>query len=224
VEQGGNVALKKNPKIDLKRHYRRVFEISLIIALLLIIGAFKFFPRFATDDVRLDAPQEVINVDDIEATKQEAAPPPPPKPPIPIEAPTDDVLEDIEIGETELDIDAEVSAPPPPPVEEEDEDVEPVFFVAVEEMPEPVGGIEGIQKKIVYPEIAKRAGVQGRVFVKAFVDEMGNVTKVELIKGIGAGCDEAAMNAVQQTEFKPGKQRGKPVKVQVTVPVLFRLQ
>ncbi len=91
-------------------------------------------------------------------------------------------------------------------------------------MPEPIGGIGAIQKKIVYPEIAKRAGVQGRVFVKAYVDETGKVNKVELIRGIGAGCDEAAMKAVHSTMFKPGKQRGKPVKVQVTVPVLFKLQ
>ncbi len=91
-------------------------------------------------------------------------------------------------------------------------------------MPEPIGGIGAIQKKIIYPEIAKRAGVQGRVYVKAYVDETGKVTKVELIRGIGAGCDEAAMEAVNSTMFKPGKQRGKPVKVQVTVPVLFKLQ
>ena len=91
-------------------------------------------------------------------------------------------------------------------------------------MPEPVDGIAGIQSRIVYPEIAKRAGVQGRVFVKAYVDEKGGVNKVELIRGIGAGCDEAAMAAVKDTKFKPGKQRGKPVKVQVTVPVLFKLQ
>ncbi|MBU1095383.1 MAG: energy transducer TonB [Ignavibacteriae bacterium HGW-Ignavibacteriae-2] len=218
------MALKKNPKVDLKRKYKRVFETSLIVSLVVLIAAFKFFPKFEDENLKLDGPQELIQVTDVEATKQEAAPPPPPKPPIPIEAPSDDVLEDIEISETELDIDAVVDAPPPPQAKEEVEEVEPVFFVAVEEMPDPIGGIEGIQKKIVYPEIAKRAGVQGRVFVKAFVDENGNVNKVELIKGIGAGCDEAAMAAVQQTKFKPGKQRGKPVKVQVTVPVLFKLQ
>ncbi len=218
------MALKKNPKADLKRQYKKVFEISMIISLAVLIVAFKFFPKFDQEQLDIEAPQELVDVADVEATKQEAAPPPPPKPPIPIEAPTDDVLEDIEIEATELDEDAIVEAPPPPPVEEEEEEVEPVFFVAVEEMPQPIGGIEGIQKQIVYPEIAKRAGVQGRVYVKAFVDEVGNVSKVELIKGIGAGCDEAAMAAVQKTKFKPGKQRGKPVKVQVTVPVLFRLQ
>jgi len=217
------VALNKNPKVDLKRKYQRYWEISLIISLTILIVAFKFFPKFEQELINIDAPQELIQTEDVEATKQETAPPPPPKPPIPIEAPTDDVLEDVEIESTELDVDATISAPPPPPVVEEEE-VEPVFFVAVEEMPEPIGGIGAIQSKIVYPEIAKRAGVQGRVYVKAYVDEAGRVTKVELIRGIGAGCDEAAMDAVKSVMFKPGKQRGKPVKVQVTVPVLFKLQ
>ncbi|HPN39488.1 MAG TPA: energy transducer TonB, partial [Melioribacteraceae bacterium] len=99
---------------------------------------------------------------------------------------------------------------------------EEVYFVAVEEQPEPIGGIQGIQSRIVYPEIAKRTGVQGRVFVKAFVNENGDVAKVELIKGVGAGCDEAAMDAVKQTKFKPGKQRGKSVKVQVAIPLVFK--
>lgn len=218
------MALKKNPKFDLKLHYKRIFEISLIISLAVLIIAFKFFPRFQKQAVALEAPQELINVEDVAATKQETPPPPPPKPPIPIEAPSDDVLEDIEISDTELDVNEEVTAPPPPPPAEEEEEAEPAFFVAVEEMPEPIGGIAAIQKLIVYPEIAKRAGVQGRVYVKAFVNENGSVQKVELIKGIGAGCDEAAMEAVQKTKFKPGKQRGKAVRVQVTVPVLFKLQ
>lgn len=219
------MALKKNPKVDLKRKYQRFFETGLIIALAVAIVAFKYFPEFEAEEIEKQAEQELIEVEDVEATRQEAAPPPPPKPPIPIEAPSDDVLEDIEIGETELDVDEVVEAPPPPPQqEEEEEEEEPAFFVAVEEMPEPIGGIAAIQKNIVYPEIAKRAGVQGRVFVKAYVDENGNVQKVELIKGIGAGCDEEAMKAVKQTKFKPGKQRGKAVRVQVTVPVLFRLQ
>ena len=217
------MALKKNPKFDLKRKYQRYWEISLIIALTMLIVAFKFFPEFKVEVIDIDAPQELIMTEDVEATKQETAPPPPPKPPIPIEAPTDDVLDDIEIESTELDMEAEISAPPPPPKKEEEE-LEPVFFVAVEQMPEPIGGIGAIQKKIVYPEIAKRAGVQGRVYIKAYVDERGKVTKVELIRGIGAGCDEAAMEAVNSVMFRPGKQRGKPVKVQVTVPVLFKLQ
>lgn len=98
-----------------------------------------------------------------------------------------------------------------------------MFFVAVEEMPNPIGGIKGIMDKVIYPEIAKRAGVHGRVYIKAFVDEKGKVTRVDVIKGIGAGCDEAAVAAVMATHFNPGKQRGKPVKVQVSIPIRFKL-
>lgn len=109
-------------------------------------------------------------------------------------------------------------------VVEEKKEEAPVFFVAVEEMPEPIGGISAIQSKIVYPEIAKRAGVEGKVYVLAFVDESGHVRDAKIIKGIGAGCDEAALDAVLQTKFKPGKQRGVPVKVQVSIPIVFKLQ
>jgi protein TonB len=106
----------------------------------------------------------------------------------------------------------------------EKKDEAPTYFVAVEEMPEPIGGIQGIQSKIVYSEIAKRAGVEGKVYVLAFVDEKGNVTKTMVQKGLGAGLDEAAENAIKQTRFKPGKQRGVPVKVQVMIPIVFKLQ
>jgi protein TonB len=215
------MALKKNPKADLRRMYKKVFEISLIVSLLLMIVAFKFFPDLGRAQVILEGPQELFTVEDIENTKQENRPPPPPKPPIPIEAPSEDVLEDIEIASTEIDLNAQMEAPPPPKEEKEEE---PTYFVAVEEMPEPIGGIQAIQSKIIYPEIAKRAGVEGKVYVLAFVDETGEVTSVKIIKGLGAGLDEAALNAVKQTKFKPCKQRGKPVKVQVSIPIVFRLQ
>lgn len=98
------------------------------------------------------------------------------------------------------------------------------YFVKVEEMPEPIGGMKTIQEKIVYPEIAKRAGIEGRVFVLAFIDETGNVADAKVIRGIGAGCDEAALEAVKQTKFIPGKQKGEPKKVQVSIPIVFKLQ
>jgi len=214
----------KKPFADLRSKYGRYFEISLIIALAVLIVAFKFFPELKAGEVVLEGPQELFTVEEIQQTKQENRPPPPPKPPIPIEAPTDDVLEDIEIGDTEIDLTEQMEAPPPPPKEEKKVEEEPTYFVAVEEMPEPIGGIKGIQEKIVYPEIAKRAGVEGKVYVLAFVDQTGMVTKAQVIKGIGAGCDEAALDAVLKTRFKPGKQRGKPVNVQVSIPIIFKLQ
>lgn len=98
------------------------------------------------------------------------------------------------------------------------------FLVSTEVMPELIGGLSSIQSKIKYPEIAKRAGIEGKVYVLAFIDETGNVANAKIIKGIGAGCDEAALDAVKQTKFTPGRQRGKPVKVQVTIPIVFKLQ
>ncbi len=211
----------KKPIADLRATYKRVLEISTIISLSVLIFAFQFFPHLQDKGLALEGPQELFTVEDIQQTKQENRPPPPPKPPIPIEAPSDDVLEDIEIEDTEIDFEAEIEAPPPPKEEIEEE---PTYFVAVEEMPGPIGGIKAIQEKIVYPEIAKRAGVEGKVYVLAFVNEKGDVTKAQIIKGIGAGCDEAALNAVLKTRFTPGKQRGKPVKVQVSIPIIFKLK
>ena len=72
------MALKKNPKVDLKLKYQRVWEISLIISLTILIVAFKFFPKYEVEVTQIDAPQELIDVEDVEATKQEQAPPPPP--------------------------------------------------------------------------------------------------------------------------------------------------
>ena len=212
----------KKPIADLRATYKRVLQISIIISLAILIFAFKFFPHLQDKGLALEGPQELFTVEDIQQTKQENRPPPPPKPPIPIEAPSDDVLEDIEIEDTEIDFEAEIEAPPPPPKDEIEE--EPTYFVAVEEMPGPIGGIKAIQEKIVYPEIAKRAGVEGKVYVLAFVNEQGEVTKAQIIKGIGAGCDEAALSAVLKTKFTPGKQRGKPVKVQVSIPIIFKLK
>lgn len=220
------MSIKKNPKIDIKRKYLRYCEIGLIFSLLTIILLFRNFPHMKSSEIVLENPQELVNVEDVVATKNELAPPPPPKPAIPIEAPVDDVLEDIVFDETDLDVDADISAPPSVPFKKVgiEEEKEPVFFVAVEQLPEPIGGIIGIQQRIVYPEIAKRAGIQGKVFIKAYVDEYGDVKKTEVIKGIGAGCDEAAVAAILETKFKPGKQRGRPVKVKVTIPIRFVLK
>ncbi|MDT3696647.1 MAG: energy transducer TonB [Ignavibacterium sp.] len=219
------MSFNKSKKADLMANYKRVFEIGLIFSLGLLIVAFKFFPDIRTEELEEEKPPTIISIEDILPTQQNKIPPPPPKPPIPIEAPSTEVLEDFEIGETEIDITEQISAPPPPPaVDRKIVEVEDEFFVVVEEMPQPIGGIGEIQKKIVYPEIAKRTGVEGKVYVLAYVNEQGTVTDAKIMKGIGAGCDEAALDAVKKTKFTPGKQRGKPVKVKVWVPVAFKLQ
>ncbi|GIV58930.1 M56 family metallopeptidase [Rhodocaloribacter litoris] len=96
-------------------------------------------------------------------------------------------------------------------------------FIVVERMPELIGGLASIQSKIRYPEIARKAGVEGRVIVQFTVDEEGRVVDPEVVRGIGAGCDEEAIRAVMEARFVPGMQGGKVVPVRMTIPISFRL-
>ena len=111
----------------------------------------------------------------------------------------------------------------PPKVEVKKEVVDETYYVAVDMMPEPSGGIEAIQKKIIYPPNARRDKVEGKVIIKAFIDESGSVRRAEIIKGIGSGCDEAAIAAVMSSRFRPGRMNGKVVKVQLTISLVFKL-
>jgi len=211
--------IKRNTKLKLGASEEVVFEASVATSLGIMICLFVFFPRIQPPKRIAVAQQETIKFEEIDRTRQENRPPPPPRPPIPIEAPGDEALEDLEITNTELDVAAEV-APPAPKLSDDDE---ASYFVAVEEMPQIVGGMEAVLKRLEYPELAMRAGVQGRVYVLAFVNENGDVVKAEVQKGIGGGCDEAAVKAILASKFIPGKQRGKPVKVRVSIPVRFQL-
>jgi len=98
------------------------------------------------------------------------------------------------------------------------------YFVAVEEMPEPIGGMKAIQEKVEYPEAAKEKKMEGKVYVLAYIDENGNVVKSEVIKSVNPLLDSAAVQAVRQVKFTPAKQKGKSVKVQITVPIVFKLK
>lgn len=221
------MALRKTDKADLRQRYPIYVEIGMIIALLLLIAAFRwdFTPENDTNFVVQD--QEIVQMEEIINTKQEVKPPPPPRPPVPVEVPNDEILEDQDLDlDATLDFDEPITdLPPPPPAEEEpEEEPEPEVFVVVENMPELIGGLSAIQKDIKYPEIARKAGVQGRVIVQFVVDEQGNVVEPAVIRGIGAGCDEEALRVVRQAKFKPGKQRGKPVKVKMSLPITFKLK
>ena len=97
-------------------------------------------------------------------------------------------------------------------------------FVAYDTPPQPVGGFAAVQKNLIYPDISRKAGVEGIVYVKVQVDENGNVVETEIIKSLGDnGCDEAAVAALKSVKWKPAMQRDKPVKVWVSIPVKFRL-
>ncbi len=98
------------------------------------------------------------------------------------------------------------------------------YLAFAEEMPQPVGGLPAIYKLIKYPELAKNAGLQGKVYVLAFIDKDGSVEDVKVIKGIGGGCDEATVNAIKQCKFIPGKAAGKNVKVKMSLQIQFKLK
>lgn len=113
---------------------------------------------------------------------------------------------------------------PPSSAQESDQPLEGEdYFVVVEEMPELIGGLASIQNEIVYPEEARQAGIQGRVYIQFIVNEQGKVENPRVIRGIGGGADEVALEAVKKAEFNPGYQRGEPVAVQYSLPVVFML-
>lgn len=112
-------------------------------------------------------------------------------------------------------------------VVEEKEKVE--IFSYVEEMPTPPGGYDAfysyVGQNIQYPEIAKRAGVEGKIFLSFVVSKSGSISDVQVVKGIGAGCDEEAVRVIRGMQaWNPGKQNGRPVTVRVSVPIIFKLQ
>ncbi|HEX2960351.1 MAG TPA: energy transducer TonB [Ignavibacteriales bacterium] len=98
------------------------------------------------------------------------------------------------------------------------------YLAFAEVMPEPVGGLPAIYKKIVYPSIAKSAGLEGKVYVLIFINERGGVDDVKVVKGIGGGCEEAAIQAIKGVKFTPGKNGGSPVKVKLSLPISFKLK
>lgn len=215
--------MKKTYTPTLLDDYRVKTYIGVVGALLVFITLFKTSFSFSSDADFQVVEQEVIKMEEVIQTEQHQKPPPPPRPPVPVEVPNDQILDDLDLNlDASLDLDMALDLPPPPTrrvVEEE----EPEIFLVVENEPVLIGGLEGIQKSITYPELARRAGIEGRVFVQFVVDEKGNVIDPIVIRGIGGGCDEAALEAVKKAKFIPGKQRGRPVKVQYALPVTFRL-
>jgi len=110
----------------------------------------------------------------------------------------------------------------PPNIEEEKLENDTTFFSTIEVMPEPAGGMEAIYKKLIYPSAARKNEIRGTVKVKAFIDEYGEVIEAEVVEGIGYGCDDVARNAIYYARFKPGLQKGKPVRTMIVIPIEFK--
>jgi protein TonB len=212
---------RKKPQADLRSYYTVLLELGLLLALVIFIVAVRVEIRSeAPEEIQLSE-QEIVEMEEIVQTRQMETPPPPPRPPVPVEVPNDEIIEDIDINiDADLALDGPLNLPPPPPPAEEEED----FFTVVENMPELIGGLAGLQRNITYPEMARKAGIEGRVFLQFIVNEKGEVENPRVIRGIGGGCDEEALKAIKKAKFKPGLQRGRPVRVQYNLPVVFKLQ
>ncbi|MDW7682144.1 MAG: energy transducer TonB [bacterium] len=215
------MAIKKNPEVDLRLKYKKAIELSLVISLALCIIIFQAFKKFEHKKSIQDVEIIKIEAEEIPQTQQEKLPPPPSRPAIPIESESEDIPEDATIEETDIDFD-EVPAPPPPPPET---DPDEIIFVPYDEPPEPIGGFAAIQRNLKYPEIARKAGIEGTVIIYAQISDKGDVIRTRVIKALGqSGCNEAAIEAIQSVKWRPAKQRDKPVTVWVSVPVRFKLK
>jgi protein TonB len=213
--------MRKVREVDLRLSYNLHLQIGFIVSIAIFLILFKVNMPTKVPSPILIEEQEEIFIEEVIQTKQIETPPPPPRPPVPVEVPNDEILEDEIIDlDTELDLDGPLDLPPPtPPKSEETQDD---FFVVVEQMPQLIGGLASLQKKVRYPEMARRSAIEGRVTIQFIVNEQGKVENPRVIRGIGGGCDEEALKAVMTARFKPGMQRGRPVRVQYSLPIVFR--
>ncbi|MDX1672500.1 MAG: TonB family protein [Balneolaceae bacterium] len=216
---------QKQPKADLNRYYGVFLELSIITVLLGFIALVNLEIRPQPREITYKEVQETVHMEEIVRSKQEKRPSVP-RPYVPVEVPDDEIVaEEIIEFDAELDFDLELELPPEPvdPQKENNEEKEYNFFVAVEQMPELIGGLKWIQERIKYPAQARMAGIEGRVIIQFIVSEEGKVLHPRVIRGIGGGCDEEALRVVKKARFRPGRQRDLPVKVQFAIPVIFKL-
>ena len=227
--------IKKTPKADLENKKSTWMLIGYVIVLAFMFIAFEWTKR----DIKIDTSQALtdlyIEEEMVPITEQEekVAPPPPPEV-APINETLEIVADDADVEETviasseETGKAVEVKYVPVTVVEEEPE--EQTIFEVVEQMPEfPNGGMAGLMqflsKNIKYPTIAQENGTQGRVTVQFVVNKDGSIVDAKVIRGVDPYLDKEALRVIgTMPKWKPGMQRGKPVRVKYTVPVMFRLQ
>jgi len=221
---------KKNPSKDLERLSPAFFKFGLAIALGGVLLAFNVRKN--------ERPDYVFVPDVIDRPTDELPPiirPPEPKPPQ-VQNPQIQIVDDKK--EVELDpviiVDAGTITkvpeyvPVPKKIEEPDFD-ENVPFIYVEEWPSFKGGEEArlafLRDNLRYPNNAREIGIQGTVFVSFIVERDGSITNVEIMRGIGGGCDEETLRVAKlMPRWNPGKQRNRPVRTYFRMPVRFALQ
>lgn len=220
---------KKTPEADLTKRTGMFMNFGLAISVGLVLFAFEYksYDRGDLKDLGQvsDDFEELL---DIPITEQPPPPPPPIEQPIIQEIPDEvEIEEKIEVN-FDLDVKEEtvikeVIIADAPVVEKADE-----IFDVVENAPMPPGGMEGwnqyLSKNLKYPTQARRMGIEGTVYVVFVVNTDGSIQDVAILRGIGGGCDEEALRVVSNApKWEPGKQRGRPVRVRMRLPIRFKL-
>lgn len=207
-----------------RREYLLMGQVGVILALTLSIGAFRFNFSGGETLAYVMPDQEVVQMEEILQTTQLEKPPPPPRPPVPVEVPNDDILDDIELDlDASLDLDEVIVDLPPPPAEPAVEEDEEEIFLVVEKMPEIIGGLGELYKYVKYPEVARKAGIEGTVVVQIVVTPDGKPSQPTVLRGVHELLDKEAVQGVMQLSFKPAMQRARAVPVYMTIPVRFDL-
>ncbi len=206
--------VKKDPEVDLKQKYSRWMEWAFVVTLILVTSLFFAFQRFEPENT-LEKPEEKIFVIvPPPQTKQLTRPPAPPKPMIPVAAEADEEVPD-DVPIEDLFFDQTFEDPGPPPEEEADPIVP---FYALSEQPVVIHRVAPI-----YPELAKKAGIEGKVTIKVLIDTRGEVEDTEVLESHPL-LDESALIAARQYKFTPAKQRDRIVKVWLSIPFHFKLR
>ncbi|MEI3155914.1 MAG: energy transducer TonB [Odoribacter sp.] len=224
--------IKKSPKADLEGKKGIFFEIGLTLALAILLFAFEWKSSTAEVNAFQTVAEVEIEEEIIPITQQMMKPPPPP-PPAPKLTDLIDIVEDDTNIDEELEIqDAEDDSENQevPDVTDfgdyEGEDTgEAQIFQVVEDMPAFPGNVtKWISKNVKYPVLAMENGIQGKVFVQFVIEKDGSITDVKVSRGVDASLDKEAVRVVKaMPKWKPGKQRGKPVRVSYTLPIFFQL-
>ena len=185
-----------------------------LLGIVLVIIIFIIFPRFLPSVEFEDVDQIIIENIDIPQTQQIDNTPPPARPSIPVPSDDEDIADDLTLDELDFDDFSSLDAPPPPPSGPR------VVFIPYDDPPVALSPI-----RPTYPEIAQEAGIEGIVIVQAFIDKKGRVKDTLILKGVpNTGLDEAAMEAIRKTRFRPAKQRERAVGVWISIPVNFKLK
>ncbi len=209
------------------------FNLGLVISLSLSLAAFEW-KSYGEQTLAVIGTLEKDEVDILDIPNTIQQPPPPPKliQPEIVVIPDNEEIEDVEANLiSEINYDEVVKVPiavvrkAETPIEEE---VADEVFTVVEENAMPEGGMPAFYKylsgTLKYPSQARRMNVEGTVYVQFVIEKDGSLTDIKIVKGVGAGCDEEAERVIREAKkWKAGKQRGRPVRQRMVVPIMFKL-